>query len=113
MTPNDTGVVVVLTTVPPDFEVEPLARRLLEARLAACVNVLPRMRSIYRWQGRVETADEHLLVVKTRRDRVHELEAALVAAHPYEVPEFLVLPVVGGAAAYLAWVIGECLKPEA
>jgi periplasmic divalent cation tolerance protein len=113
MAQDDPDVVVVLTTVPADFDVEPLARGLLEARLAACVNVLPRMRSIYRWQGRVETAGEHLLIVKTRRDRVPDLEAALAAAHPYEVPEFLVLPVSGGSAAYLAWVAGESRAPEA
>lgn len=111
MTQHDTDIVMVLTTVPPDLEVEALARRLLDARLAACVNVLPPMRSIYRWQGAVETADERQVVIKTRRECVPALEAVVTASHPYDVPEWLVLPVSGGSDAYLAWVRGEALPP--
>jgi len=107
MAPADPDVVVVLTTVPPEFDMEALARRLLEARLVACVSVWPRMRSIYRWDGAVETADEHQVVLKTRRARLPDLEAALTAAHPYDVPELLVLPVAGGSAGYLSWVEAE------
>jgi periplasmic divalent cation tolerance protein len=100
----DTLAVLVLTTVPTDFDAETLARRLLEDRLVACVSVLPAMRSIYRWQGAVETSDERQLLLKTHRDRIPALEAALKTAHPYEVPEFLVLSVSSGSAAYLEWI---------
>jgi periplasmic divalent cation tolerance protein len=103
----DTDVVIVLTTVPADFDTDALARQLLGQRLVACLNALAPMRSTYWWQGAIETAEERQVVLKTRRDRLAELEVALVALHPYEVPEFLVLPVTGGGGAYLAWVKGE------
>jgi periplasmic divalent cation tolerance protein len=103
----DPDVVVVLTTVPPEFDVEALARRLLAAQLVACVSVLPRMRSIYRWQGAVETAEEHQVLLKTRRARLADLHVALAAAHPYDVPEWLVVPVTGGSQDYLRWVAAE------
>ena len=103
----DTDVVIVLTTVPADFDTESLARQLLDQRLVACLNVLAPMRSTYWWQGTVETADERQLVLKTRRDRVAALEAALESLHPYDVPEFLVVPLTGGGDEYLAWVRGE------
>jgi periplasmic divalent cation tolerance protein len=107
MTQNDTEAVIVLTTVPSDFDVNALARDLLDRRLAACVAVLPEMQSIYRWQGRVESAHERQLMLKTMSGCIEMLEAAVSAAHPYEVPEFLVLPVSAGSDAYLAWLRGE------
>ena len=112
MAPSDPEVVVVLTTLPPEFDVEALARRLLEARLVACVSVLPRMRSIYRWQGAVEAADEHQVMLKTRRGRLADLEVALAEAHPYDVPELLVVPVTGGLPGYLRWVAAETAAGE-
>jgi len=111
MTYADPAPVVVMTTVPPEFDFAALAGRLLEQRLAACVNVLPVMRSIYRWQGQIESADERQVLIKTRRDRLPALQAAIEAAHPYDVPEFLVLPVTGGSEAYLDWLSAEAAPP--
>jgi periplasmic divalent cation tolerance protein len=85
-------------------EGERIARALVERGLAACVNVVPGVVSIYRWKGAVERAPESLLVIKTRADRFEELRAALVALHPYEVPELLGVPVAAGHAPYLAWL---------
>lgn len=96
--------VIVLTTFPVDRDVEQLAATLVSERLAACVNVLPPMRSIYRWEGAVESADERQIVIKTVADRLPDLEARLLQLHPYDVPEFLVLPIAHGTAAYLSWL---------
>jgi periplasmic divalent cation tolerance protein len=100
------GVRVVLVTAPPR-RARALARSLVEGRVAACVNLVPRVRSVYRWKGRVEEAAETLLVVKTSAARVPALLAAVADLHPYEVPEGLVLPVEGGLAPYVAWVEAE------
>ncbi len=99
--------VVVYCTVGRMEEAEPLARALVEERLAACVNILPILSSIYRWQGKIEREGELLLVIKTRRERFEALKAAIVARHPYEVPEIIALPIEAGHAPYLAW-IDEC-----
>jgi periplasmic divalent cation tolerance protein len=97
--------VIVLTTVGADFDARSLARELIEQRLAACVNVVPSVISIYRWQGRVEEEGEQLLVIKTVDANVDALRAALFASHPYEVPEFVVLPVASTSEAYGAWLL--------
>lgn len=81
-----------------------LARRLVDEGLCACVNVLPGVRSYFRWQGAVDTADELLLVIKTTRAAAARLQARLLALHPYDVPEVVELPLVGGAPAYLRWL---------
>lgn len=107
MAQSGSDCVVVLTTIPADVDVDAFARGLLEQHLAACVNVLPAMRSIYRWKGAVESADERQVVIKTVGERLAALEAELAARHPYELPEFLVLPVSGGSDAYLDWVRAE------
>lgn len=99
-----TTVVVILTTMPDNAQTDELARALVDERLAACVNVHAPMTSTYRWQGRVEREPERQLVIKTTRDRVAAIEARLAELHPYDVPEFLVLPVEGGSEAYLRWV---------
>jgi periplasmic divalent cation tolerance protein len=96
--------VIVLTTMPADGDVEALARTLVNERLVACVNVLPPMQSVYRWQGAVQEATERQLIMKTAADRVEQLKSRLGELHPYEVPEILVLPVSDGGAAYLAWI---------
>jgi len=96
--------VLVLTTVGDNEQAEELARRLVEERLAACVNVHGPMTSFYRWKGAVERDAERQLVIKTTRDRLAALENRLKALHGYELPEFLVLAAEGGSAAYLAWV---------
>ena len=96
--------VIVLTTLGADADAAALARTLVDERLAACVNVLPVMTSIYRWEGDVQQDREQQLVIKTSVDRVEALQARLRELHPYEVPEFLVLTVSGGSDAYLGWV---------
>ena len=96
-------VCIVLTTIGSETEALALARTLVDERLAACVNVLPVMVSIYRWKGAVEQDQEHQVVIKTASERLPALETRLRQLHPYELPEFLVLDVAGGAA-YLAWV---------
>jgi periplasmic divalent cation tolerance protein len=99
---------VVLLTAP-DAEVGGrLARALVGEGLAACVNVVPGVRSIYRWQGELHDDAEVLLVAKTRADRAEAFDARVRELHPYELPELLRLPVAGGSAAYLDWVRGEC-----
>jgi len=98
---------VVLVTAPDPGVAEGLARALVEERLAACVNVVPGVRSVYRWEGRVEDAGELLLLVKTRADRTEALAARVRELHPYALPEVVELPVVGGSPAYLDWLREE------
>jgi periplasmic divalent cation tolerance protein len=98
------GAVVVLTTAPDDEVAARVARALVEGGHAACVNIVPGVRSIYRWKGAVHDDQERLLVVKTTAARADAALAALRAAHPYECPEGVVLPVAGGLPAYLAWI---------
>lgn len=105
MTPGTgTEALVVLVTAPSAERAAELARALVEERLAACGNVLPGLRSIYRWEGKVQEEGEALLLLKTTRARFEALRARVLALHPYEVPEVLALPVEAGSAAYLAWV---------
>jgi periplasmic divalent cation tolerance protein len=98
---------VALSTAPDEDVAARIARALVDERLAACANLVPSVRSIYRWQGAVEDAREVLLVIKTRADRVDALAERLRALHPYDVPELVVLPVAGGLAPYLDWVRAE------
>jgi len=99
-----TGPVVVLSAVGAPPDAERIARALVEERLAACVNVVPGVVSIYRWKGKVEQEAELLLVIKTLAPRVEALKARLLELHPYELPEVVVLPIGGGHAPYLAWI---------
>jgi periplasmic divalent cation tolerance protein len=104
---SDPGVRVVLATAP-DAEVGGrLAQALVGEKLAACVNLVAGVRSIYRWQGKVQDDAEVLLVIKTTEARLPALCARVRALHPYELPELLALPAVGGSADYLAWVAAE------
>jgi periplasmic divalent cation tolerance protein len=96
--------VIVLTTLPADADGAAFARGVVEDRLAACVNLLPAMESIYRWEGAVEQETERQVVIKTSRERVVALWDRVRELHPYDVPEFLVLPVVDGNDAYLRWI---------
>jgi len=100
---HPSAVCLVLTTWPIDVPVAPLARALVEARLAACVHVLEPGRSFYRWHGAVEEAEECQLVIKTTRERVAALDAHLREAHPYDLPELLVCD-AEGSRAYAAWI---------
>ena len=99
--------IVVLSTCGSEEEAVRIAKRLVEEHLAACVNLIPRIRSIYRWQGKVEDATEWMLLIKTSRDRYDSLTTVLEAAHSYELPEVLALPIVAGSANYLAWLDAE------
>jgi periplasmic divalent cation tolerance protein len=95
--------VIVLTTLGADADATALARTLVDEHLAACVNVLPSMRSVYRWKGKVEEEREQQLLIKTSAARLDALKVRLAALHPYETPELLVLD-AAGSEAYLAWL---------
>jgi len=99
-----TDKIVILSTCSGQEEAGKIARLLVEERLAACVNVVPGIRSTYRWQGAVETADECLLVIKTSRALFEEVRAAIEKNHSYEVPEVIALPLVEGAPNYMNWL---------
>jgi len=102
-----TDKIVVITTCAGEEESDRIARTLVELRVAACVSVIPGVRSHYRWQGTVESAQEFMLLAKTTRDKFEEFRAALEKLHSYEVPEILALPVVDGAPNYLSWLEGS------
>lgn len=99
--------VVVLCTFPDPDQARQIGAALVERQVAACVNLLPGVESIYRWQGKVERAGEVLALIKTTR--YPDLEAAIKELHPYEVPEILALPASAGLPAYLAWLTESCL----
>ena len=96
--------VIVLTTLPADADGPAFGRTLVEERLAACVNLLPPMNSVYRWEGQVEHETERQVIVKTSRERVAALWDRIRELHPYEVPEFVVIPITDGSDAYLRWM---------
>jgi len=98
---------LVLTNVPDRAVAERLADMLIEKRLAACVNILAPCRSIYRWKDAVQHDEEHPMLIKTTAERYPEMEKALRAGHPYELPEIIAVPVERGLPAYLDWVDAE------
>ncbi len=98
---------LVLTTLPERAAAETLARDLLAARLAACVHVGAPVRSLYHWHGEIETADETPLAIKTRADLYSEVEAAILASHPYELPEIVAVPISHALPRYLDWIAAE------
>jgi periplasmic divalent cation tolerance protein len=105
----ETPHVIVLTTLPADADAGAFARALVEERLAACVNLLAPMESVYRWDGKVEREPERQLILKTSRARIDALWERVRQLHPYDVPEFLVLPIVDGSDAYLRWLAESTL----
>jgi periplasmic divalent cation tolerance protein len=107
-----TDALVVLVTAPDAETAADLARGLVEERLAACGNVLPGLRSIYRWEGEVHDEPEVLLVLKTTRARFEALRLAVLRRHPYQVPEVIALPVEAGSAPYLAWLSAQVAPAE-
>ena len=102
-----TDKIVVFSTCDSEEQAGRIARALVEQRLAACVNIVPGARSIYRWKGQIEDAAEWMLIIKSRRDLMEQLRAAIGKIHSYEVPELLAVPVVDGSASYLAWLDRE------
>ncbi|MBV8729383.1 MAG: divalent-cation tolerance protein CutA [Acidobacteriia bacterium] len=99
-----TDKIVVLSTCGSEQEAETLARTLVEQHLAACVNVVPAMKSYYRWKGSLESSAEWLMLIKSSRERFEALRAVLEKAHSYEVPEVIALPIVDGSPNYLNWI---------
>jgi periplasmic divalent cation tolerance protein len=96
--------IVILSTCGSEAEAQKIAGLLIERSLAACVNVLPGIRSYYRWKGKLESGDEWLLLIKSSRELFPAVAAAIETAHSYEVPEVIALPIIDGSANYLAWL---------
>ena len=95
---------LVFCTCPDSESADALARRLVQRALAACVNIVPGIRSVYQWEGKVESASEYLLVIKTRQEAYRELQKSIENHHPYDVPEVISVTVDSGLPAYLAWI---------
>jgi periplasmic divalent cation tolerance protein len=106
-----TDTLLVITNLPDRASADTLAGALVERRAAACVNILAPCRSVYRWKGAIETAEEHPVFAKTTRDRYPVLERVIRELHPYELPEIIAVPLGGGLPAYLEWVAAET-RPE-
>ncbi|MBK5961591.1 divalent-cation tolerance protein CutA [Rhodoplanes elegans] len=106
-------VVFVYTTFPGLVEAEETGRALVEARLAACVNILPGMVSLYRWEGAIERGEEVVMLIKTRASRAEEVRAAVKARHSYTTPAILVLPIESVDQAYLGWLLAETKADDA
>jgi periplasmic divalent cation tolerance protein len=99
-----TDKVLVFTTAGSDAEARNIANELVERRLAACVNIVPRIQSVYRWEGKVESAEEFLLMIKTTDARSADIKAALRELHSYDLPECVVISMQDGSAEYLKWI---------
>jgi periplasmic divalent cation tolerance protein len=104
-----TDKLLVLTTAGSEEEARKIAHTLVERKLAACVNIVPRIHSVYRWQGKIESADECLLIIKTARSREKEVEDTVRQLHSYTLPEHVALSIDDGNDAYLQW-IEECVS---
>lgn len=104
-------VLLVMTNLPDAASAQALARALVQAKLAACVNLQPGVLSVYRWQGKIEQANEVTLIIKTTQARYHQIEQAILAAHPYDLPEVIAMPLTGHAA-YLHWIQQETAQDE-
>jgi periplasmic divalent cation tolerance protein len=102
-----TDAMLVLTTLPSAEAAAELAKAVVEEKLAACANLLPAVRSIYRWQGRVQDESEVLVLFKTRQEHFERLKSRVLELHPYEIPEVLAVPVEQGYQAYLDWLAQE------
>ena len=99
---------LILCTCPDQEVADKLAGTLITQKLAACVNILPGVRSVYEWQGEIETAQEHLLLIKSHQDRYAAIEATLKSLHPYQLPEIIAVAIESGSLDYLKW-IDSCL----
>ena len=109
MLPGDPYAIALVTA--PDMDVaRVLAKSILEAKLAACVNLVPGLESHYWWEGKIDSSAEVLMVIKTTRERLQALEKTILAKHPYQTAEFLVVPIEAGADAYLRWIADSVTK---
>ncbi|MCX7556396.1 divalent-cation tolerance protein CutA [Xanthomonadaceae bacterium JHOS43] len=104
---------LVLCACPTREHAQTIARSLVEHHLAACVNLLPAVQSIYRWQGGIETAEETLLLIKTRAERLEELKVHVLMLHPYELPEIIAVTIDSGLDRYLQWIGDETRATDA
>jgi periplasmic divalent cation tolerance protein len=105
------GAAIMIVTQMPDLaSATSLARSLVESRLAACVGIGAPVESLYHWRGKIETAREIPVVIKTRAERYAEVEAAIRARHPYELPEIVAVPITQGLAPYLQWIADETVQ---
>jgi periplasmic divalent cation tolerance protein len=95
---------IVLTTTSDRKTAEQIAHRLVELRLAACINILPGVQSVYRWQGAVQSDSEVMMLIKTKAPLIEQVQSTITSLHSYEIPEFLVLPISDGSEAYMAWL---------
>ncbi|MFM4721070.1 divalent-cation tolerance protein CutA [Aeromonas bivalvium] len=102
-----TDAILLLCTCPEQASADLISEQLLERRLAACINQLPGVRSLYRWQGKVERASEIQLIIKSRMPLFAAIEQAILTLHPYDTPELITLPVTGGHGPYLDWLTQE------
>ena len=103
----DKNIKLVLVTVPDEEAALKIAQGVVGKRLAACVNILPGVRSIYRWEGKIEDSSELLLLIKTGQERYSELEMEIAALHPYTTPEIIAVDIAAGAQKYCSWVLSE------
>jgi periplasmic divalent cation tolerance protein len=99
-----TSSIVILSACADTQEAERIAQALVSDRLAACVQIVPKIRSVYRWQGKVESTEEHLLLIKTTRERFEAVQAKIIELHSYEVPEVIALGIADGSGKYLEWL---------
>jgi periplasmic divalent cation tolerance protein len=105
--PDDMGSMVIITTVPDEILAVKITESLLQHRFAACVHVMPAGISRYRWQGKIETSTETMLIIKTAERRYGDVQAEITRIHPYDIPEIVALPIAGGLPDYLKWIDDE------
>ena len=105
---NSTGSIVVLITAGSEEEAHKIAKLLINEKKAACVNIVPRVDSLFRWKGKIDSARENLLLVKSRASLLSEIITLVKEVHSYEVPEIIALPIIGGSRGYLKWLDSAC-----
>lgn len=101
---NDTKHILVLSTCPEDSSAKKIAQHLVESKLAACVNVIPKVQSYFYWEKEVKNSNEHILIIKTTINVYDELESCIQSLHPYKLPEIVAIPFCGGSTNYLNWI---------
>ena len=101
---------IVLSTCPDQQSADQLANAIIEDGVAACVSIIPAIRSLYRWQGKVESSQEHLLLIKTRKSHYNSLQQLICNKHPYELPEIIAVPIEAGLEQYLSWIDNNLSK---